>query len=719
MLRKCIFILTMTPLLLFSNNIDMIDDIFKLDLKSLTNFKINTVSKMEQSVIDTPANIVIVTKEQIQKRGYRHLGDLLKDTAGFNVIDFANSGTITRTGIHGTIDQEYFKILKDGIDISNANYGSLPTSMNYPLFGIERVEILIGGASVVYGADAVSGVVNLVTNEEYGLSSKVSLGTKGYKYADLRYALKLNENKFIVNAHIHTDQEYNFAKLYPNDFPKVALMLGDEVIQSADDRDFNYKPFNTKSISFLLKNKAWSFGGYFNTTEESTYISFTGYDTEKQLAQDGSNMIHEARGLYFKHNHKFTENLNLTSTINYNATELLADSYYINLYSNYEEAYKYSFSETITIDEIVNYSIDNHSMLLGLSASHIYSIPKSVDLNLPFLDESQTYSGSDIPINLYRESSVNYAIFLQDQIRFSESWQLSVAGRYSFNDTYADNFVPRVALIYKSNANTTHKFIYSRSFLAPSPSSKYRNYGVLFKENDGTREGDTNKYQIDYARIANPNLEAIEGENLEYVLSKWINNNFLLSSTIYSNKIKNEIDSISIYNLEGIYEDTTILKAKQSVNDSKSVMYGGDISLLYKGEYKNSEIEGWINYSYIDGYEEDNGQKKELSFIKPHTLNFGGTLSYNNFDITPSFKWVKEINTGVDSSEDSTLKVKADGYFVANLFTKYKYSNDLELMLNIKNLLDKRYYEVRRTGSSNNKSPQAERLTIASMKYRF
>lgn len=720
---KRYFILTLflqivlSKTIMASYSMDMMDDILNLDFGTLRNTKVDSVSKLAQTLPDSPANLTIITKEQIKKRGYRNLADLLNDVASFNVVHFSNAGVSTSVGIRGITGQQYFKILQDGIEIDMTQSNDVSVGMNYPLFGIKRVEVLSGGASVIYGADAVSGVINLVTNLEYGTSSQISYGTNGYIYGDIRYATKLNQNSFVIQAHTHRDQDYRFQELYPEHYNYMSLENSSgEVIQSSEDRDFNYSPTETKSASFLLKSENWSFGGHYSKMVDSTYISLTGGN---ELADKDSNMINELRGVYFKYRHNINSKIELSSTISYDATELDAESYYINVYTNYEEGYKYYISERFAIDEVLTILVGNHSILFGLSAEHFYSMPKSSNLEVPYLNKSATYNGSDIPVEYFQDSWSNFGVFLQDQIKINKSFQLSLAGRLSKNDNYGNNFTQRSALIYSQNSSTTHKFIYSQSFLAPSSGYKYQHYGYNLNPNDGTRDWDTNSYQVNYARIINSELEPEESTNIEYNFLKWFGDNIFLTTSLYQNEIHEMMADRRLSNITDVLEDTTFLKVKQRYNNREVNIYGGDISIFYKENFDVFSIDSWINWAYIDGFQTENSQKSEIPYIKTHTVNLGGTLSYKNFDITPSFKWVSGLNSGAIDKEDSSKVLKGEGYLIGSLFLKYRYDNRIDFSLNIKNIFDKRYFDIRKSTSSSFETAQAERLTIFSMKVDF
>ncbi|MDD2950846.1 MAG: TonB-dependent receptor plug domain-containing protein [Sulfuricurvum sp.] len=145
--------------------IDLMDEVFGLDLYDLQKLQVSSASKSVQSLNFTPAKMIVISKEQIEDRGYRGLDELLNDLPGFQIMRYADSGILNQIGIRGVMGTNYFKVLQDGIEIDQTDGEVLSHAMQYPLFGIERVGVLYGPASVVYGADALSGVINLISSK--------------------------------------------------------------------------------------------------------------------------------------------------------------------------------------------------------------------------------------------------------------------------------------------------------------------------------------------------------------------------------------------------------------------------------------------------------------------------------------------------------------------------------------------------------------------------
>lgn len=153
-----------------------------------------------------------------------------------------------------------------------------------------------------------------------------------------------------------------------------------------------------------------------------------------------------------------------TTTLSYELTELLKDSYFKNIYTSFEPGYKYSKSQRYALEETLNKNYKNHNFTFGTSIEWFESTPMTYDL--PMQSLSNVYikgSNQEIEAPIYNEKWNNIAFYLQDQITLNDNFQLSLAGRYDRSSSYESTFTPRVALIY-SEDSLTQKLIYSQAF---------------------------------------------------------------------------------------------------------------------------------------------------------------------------------------------------------------------------------------------------------------
>ncbi|SFG28438.1 TonB-dependent Receptor Plug Domain [Ensifer sp. OV372] len=125
-----------------------------------------TATGFEQNVKDAPASITVISGEDLQKRSFRDLTDALRDAQGVAVTGVANERDIFIRGLPGS----YTLILVDGKRQStrdartNGNSG-FEQSFIPPAAAIERIEIVRGPMSSLYGSDAMGGVINIITRK--------------------------------------------------------------------------------------------------------------------------------------------------------------------------------------------------------------------------------------------------------------------------------------------------------------------------------------------------------------------------------------------------------------------------------------------------------------------------------------------------------------------------------------------------------------------------
>jgi outer membrane receptor for ferrienterochelin and colicins len=125
-----------------------------------------TASGFEQNVKDAPASITVVTREDLEKGSYRDLTDALREVQGVSVTGIANEKDIFIRGLPGA----YTLVLVDGKRQStrdartNGNSG-FEQSFVPPVSAIERIEVVRGPMSSLYGSDAMGGVINIITRK--------------------------------------------------------------------------------------------------------------------------------------------------------------------------------------------------------------------------------------------------------------------------------------------------------------------------------------------------------------------------------------------------------------------------------------------------------------------------------------------------------------------------------------------------------------------------
>ena len=148
-------------------------------IEDLMNIVVTTASRASEGLADAPARLQVVTAAQIERRGYRSVLDVLKDLADFKVDLAGNVDYPAQLAVQGTSGADLVVLLLDGIRVSSPTNEPLPMMANYPVHNARQVEIVYGPASALYGADAFSAVINIISKdvaESPGLAVANSVG---------------------------------------------------------------------------------------------------------------------------------------------------------------------------------------------------------------------------------------------------------------------------------------------------------------------------------------------------------------------------------------------------------------------------------------------------------------------------------------------------------------------------------------------------------------
>jgi len=159
-----------------------------------------SASRMEQPLSEVLSSVSVITRQDIEKAQAQSLADLLQGEAGFEFARNGGRGATTSFFLRG-LDSVNLVILVDGVRVQTDAIGSA-TSNDFPLSQIERIEILRGNATSLYGEAAVGGVINIQTRrgqEEATGYGEISLGTRNTESISAGYGGKNDDTKFSMN----------------------------------------------------------------------------------------------------------------------------------------------------------------------------------------------------------------------------------------------------------------------------------------------------------------------------------------------------------------------------------------------------------------------------------------------------------------------------------------------------------------------------------------
>lgn len=434
-----------------------------------------TASRVATSKVDTPASISVITAEDMADKNYSNVQEVLADTPGVNILGAGSKGSINGEDQIMINGDTRVLVLIDGRRVNLGSSGKSSANWLPPANAIERVEVLKGGGSALYGSDAVGGVINIITKKGAELGSQVTLKAAGGSWGTEQYGLTAsgsNENGLGVFIAANKERRGNFD--YKDQHGNVVEMKN--------------SGYNTEGVNLKLDQ----------TIGDDDRITFT----FEHNNSDGGVPYDTMAG--FIVSDRF-ERLNNNVSLRYDWNETSDNNGYIQVYRNHQHA-KFlsdigSYKNSDFTDETTGFNIQqnlkiNNSNELTIGAEYY----KTEVENVNYINDKNSIN--------------NKAIYLEDRWKITDSWQLNTGLRYDEHNRYGEEFTPKVALNKKINDDSNVFLSWGKVFKAPTVDQLYY-------------EG------LNYMPVGNPNLNPEKGEVWTLGYNTSINQKTNLSTSIY------------------------------------------------------------------------------------------------------------------------------------------------------------------------------------------
>ena len=422
-------------------------DLTKLSIEELMNITIESVSKFEQKVVEAPASITIITSDDIKKFGYRNLPDILRSVRGLFVNYDRNYNYVGFRGFSRPGDYDTrILILIDGHRLNEPIYDSPGTGGDFILDVdlIDRVEVIRGPSSSLYGSSAFMGIINVKTKRGKDIEGVEVSGAGG------RFST------------------YNGRLSYGNKFENgLELLVSGSGFGSDGDRRLFYQEFNDPTTNNgIAKNRDGEQGqSFFGSLSYKGFSLAAGYvNREKDVPTGSFETVFNAHSsttdrkgfVDLKYEHEFAGNLGLKARTYY-------DNYYYKGLADYDYGLAnlvrnkdFGWANTVGTElQITKTLFDKHKVIFGGEFQYVLrQDQKNYDIEV-YLDE--------------RNSSRNWAVYLQDEYAILKGLRLTAGVRFdhfSLSDNSAVS--PRVGLVYLPFDKTVIKLLYGHAFRAPN-----------------------------------------------------------------------------------------------------------------------------------------------------------------------------------------------------------------------------------------------------------
>lgn len=196
--RACVVVLLALSMNMFASAQAPPADLSKLSVEDLMNIEVSSVSKKEQKISQAAAAIFVITKEDISRSGALNIPDLLRMVPGLNVAQInANTWAISSRGFNGEFSDELLVLLDGRSVYIPTTSGVFWDVLDIPLEDLERIEVIRGPGGATWGANAVNGVINIITKKASATLGGMVVaggGNQTQEFGTVQYGAKIGQN---------------------------------------------------------------------------------------------------------------------------------------------------------------------------------------------------------------------------------------------------------------------------------------------------------------------------------------------------------------------------------------------------------------------------------------------------------------------------------------------------------------------------------------------
>lgn len=610
----------------------------EMDLEQLLQVSITGATLREESLKSVPSSTTVYTRDQLDSLGLDYLHELLSLVPGLQVSRSADSGinyTYSFRGRRQGGRAVEVLLMVDGRELSDPRSPGADSALFlFPLANIERVEIIRGPSSAIYGSGAFTGVINIISRKGQN-RMKLGAGELGKRVSDVNL------------SHASGDWDTNlFAHLAADDGQAYT-------VNGAATRD----PRTETVIDWNLGYQKTRFRAFISRVEADDFLSL------ERVNNDINYYRQESRHLRLEHELTPSDNWKTSLSLNYqdsrqalhgevqpqgalrNVSDPSSDAPFLAKGDLRGEAYRAQIANDLTLN-------DDVSVQFGGEWAKVQETKADTRTNYDF----QQFVTRDFPISYYGNFSHEFPIGLEDsrvigglygQLLYAMTADTRLIGglRYDHYESVDNNLSPRLGIVHNLNANQTIKLHYGEAFRAPSfGETSVLNNPVL---------------------VGNPGLDNESVGTLELMwMGTW--NRLSLGATAYQNRYQNPIQTGVINNV------------RTYINGADQKNWGAGVRMDWQ---INDQWMLRTHYSTLrdlpDAYfrEADEIAAVMLSYLRG-SWNWSFSALYNGpreYLLT------------------ATQRASLDSYWIAHSQLRYQLNRSSSVSLAAKNLFDERF----------------------------
>lgn len=591
-------------------------------------------------------HIKVVSAEEIKESGSKTVSDVLRSVPEITVNAQSSANPTETVSMQG-LSSEYVKILVDGIAAGTDIDGSTSIS-SIPVEDIERIEVISGAGSVMYGSNAMGGVVNIIT--------------------------KKAKNEYDgVKLHFNLGDEFSFSPQTKNikNYTSAGLSVAGEKLSGNVSSSFDWNPGKQKSSWDALsqdyidyyestkKNLAFvraggeytdewgKLGAYalYNSSYQICNFTKTGYDKGSTMEYSSSRLEGGINGKYI-----FDSNLNFTAFSSVKSYTL--DNTYNVSAGSYSSSKKtQSDSTNLESDFRTNLKLGSfNEILFGLNA-------------LFDTIEGNTFDE--------KKSQWQFAGFAQDTIKILDE-KLSIVPGARFTVSPGNDgektlmqAVPNLALKYEAGENTTLKLSYGMGYKIPSLRQKY----WIFRHNYAPGSGN-------FILYGNADLKPEKSHAFNFSADTKILNILSVSSSAYFNYILDLIDSV-------VTDAESSPQIREYQNVDKAITYGAGLNIAI--DLDRFSAKAGYTFTTAKSYDTENGEWLSMALRSAHRIT--ASASYKIPVLEAKLSANAEWNSPQLLTTGGSLKTP-DYFMTGATLSKLFFADKLEFYTRVNNLFN-------------------------------
>lgn len=583
-------------------------------------------------VTEVAGALTVITEQQIENSHAAYVSELLQAVPGLNVGTQGSAGNLTQIRIRGAEANQVLVII-DGIEVNDPASSSEFNFAHLTADNIERIEVLRGPQSSLWGSDALAGVIRITTKKadrRKQLIVKNSYGSENTYQGGITVLTQSDKYNLVLSGNFIDTDGFNIAT------------TGQEK-DGYDNASLNFKTDYQLNENLMFGVSA----RYTNATNEFDPSFGTPVDGfgEIDVEQFYSRVYSEINSFNGTWNHLLDASIVDTS----NDT---VDGFFGNSKTEATKA-KYAYQSTLNLPSFDSLPIQQS---LTIAVEREQERFKQQGASFPGFDPNQ------------RQRITNYGKVAEYRAKILENLAFSASFRHDDNDEFDDQET------YKIGINYFHPETDTKAYISHATGAKNPTFTELFGFAPNSF-------------IGNPDLEAESSEAWEIGISQQLlENRLTIDAALFKEDLKNEIQTL--FEFDPI---SMGFVSRPDNNDSRSKRKGIEISIT---GIISEALSASSSFTYLDASEPDTSGNMQTEIRRP-SRQWSGQVNYsflaNKANLNVNIDYIgdrKDIDFG------SGNRVSLDDYTLVSAALNYQFNDRVKVFAKLNNILDEEYEDV-------------------------